>query len=298
LFFACNGIFFLLSVHFNLHVRDESSYGGYYLRKVRNILLPVVVYTCATIIWNMKGQLPSDAAAVAKECMTRIVYTNSGNHLWFVYTLFGYLLAAPFFAQMLDAMGTTGRRWFVILGFGYITCIFAMTFTPIGFGWEYPFGLWLFLFLAEPICHPYLERQKTAHIAAAAVGSFLVLATLCHLGKADHLYDCNPFYVVESLCLYELFLRLGNAVSSNAVVSLIAQRQFGMYLIHIFMKRRVEPHFAYVLPWKLAWPLTVLFTCAGSLAAAIVLDSLAVKPAQLLFDKIVSHKSKSAAPAK
>jgi surface polysaccharide O-acyltransferase-like enzyme len=173
-----------------------------------------------------------------------------------------------------------------------------MTFTPIGFGWEYPFGLWLFLFLAEPICHPYLERQKTAHIAAAAVGSFLVLATLCHLGKGDHLYDCNPFYVVESLCLYELFLRLGNAVSSNAVVSLIAQRQFGMYLIHIFMKRRVEPHFAYVLPWKLAWPLTVLFTCAGSLAAAIVLDSLAVKPAQLLFDKIVSHKSKSAAPAK
>jgi hypothetical protein len=43
LFFACNGIFFLLSGHFNLHVRDESSYGSYYLRKVRNILLPVVV---------------------------------------------------------------------------------------------------------------------------------------------------------------------------------------------------------------------------------------------------------------
>lgn len=53
-----------------------------------------------------------------------------------------------------------------------------------------------------------------------------------------------------------------------------------------------------MIPWKLAWPLTVIFTVAGSLVAEIVLGSLAVKPVQLLLDGIVGPRSKSAAPAK
>ena len=290
LFFTCNGIFFLLSGHFNLRERDEETLGSYYLHKVRNILLPVILYTAVTTCWNMKPQLLSDPRSVLVEYLTKLVYSNSGGHLWFVYTLFGFLLAAPFFAQMLKGMGTTARRWFLRLGMGYATCIFLMTFTDVGFGWEYPFGLWLFLFLAEPIIHPRLEACKTRTLVIGAAASLGILAMLCHLGLGDHLYDINPFYIIESFCLYELFLRLGTAVSSNAFVSLVAKHQFGMYIIHLFMKYRVEPHFFYRFPWYLSWPLTVTFTLLGSLVASIVLDAVVVRPVQALFDTVTGAK--------
>lgn len=57
LFFACNGIFFILSGHFNLRTRDEGTLGRYYLRKVATIVLPVIVYTGMMIVWEMKQEL-------------------------------------------------------------------------------------------------------------------------------------------------------------------------------------------------------------------------------------------------
>lgn len=290
LFFACNGIFFILSGHFNLRTRDEGTLGRYYLRKVATIVLPVIVYTGMMIVWEMKQELFTNPGAIVERFVGDFIYNNSLSHLWFVYSLFGILLAAPFFARMLAGMNDGEKRWFFGLGMGYFACMFLLAFTKYDFGWDYPFGYGPFLFLIEPICQPYLQKCSTRKLLAGAIVPIGILAYLCMNGKGAYLFDMNPFYVTEVLCLYELLLRLGERVGSDPLISLAAKHQYGMYIIHFFSMARVQayvmPHVPQSLPWEIVWAILVAATMLLSLAITIVVDAVVIKPLQLLMYRI------------
>ncbi len=297
LFYACNGIFFMLSGHFNLHVREEGTLGRYYLRKVATIMLPVLVYTGIIVVWETKHLLPNYPQAVLGRFAEDFIHANSLSHLWFVYTLFGILLAAPFFARMLQAMNDGEKRWFVGLGMGYFACLFLLSFTRYDLGWDYPFGFACFMFLVEPICHPYLQRCPTRALLAGVVVPLGVLAYLCTYGYGSYLFDMNPLYVTEVFCLYELFLRLGGLVGSDKLITLMAKHQYGMYIMHMFCLLRVKayvvPRIPEGLPWQLSWLLVIASTLLLALVIATTVDIVVIKPLQQLLYRVVEAIGRS-----
>ena len=289
LLFACNGIFFLMSGHFNLKERKESELKGYYYKKFRNIFVPVCVYTCVMTIWNSKNTFLADPMPVLRSCASKIVTSNIDSHLWFAYTILGFLLVAPFFAHMVASMGKAERKWFLVLGMGYCTCVFVGANTGHDFSWRYPIDLWLFLFLAAPLfCDELDQHLSTPALAGISVACCAAISLLCDRGWGNHIFDINPFYITECLCLYLLLLRVGKRIGHSRAISFVAKYQFGIYIIHLFMLHRVYdkmPDTSF-LPWFLEWPLYVLATLALSLVGVLAIDYLVVKPVQWVLDRI------------
>ena len=289
LLFACNGIFFLMSGHFNLRERKESDLPGYYYKKLRNIFVPVVVYTCVTTVWNSKNQLLDDPLKIARSCFDKIVTSNIDTHLWFVYTVLGFLLVAPFLAHMVTHMGNAERTWFFALGIGYCSLVFLGANTGHSFSWRYPIDLWLFLFLCAPLVCDELDRRcSTPVLLLVSLACCGTLSLLCDRGWGTHIFDINPFYIIECLCLYLLFLRMGKAVGHSKVISFVAKRQFGIYIIHLFMLHRVYDKMpdTSMLPWFVSWPLYILAALALSLVGVLIIDTVVLHPVQWLLDRI------------
>ena len=295
LLFCCNGIFFILSGHFALRERSGDSLGSYYYRKIRGIIIPIVVYTGVITLWQRKNELATASLGILKEWAKKLIETNATTHLWFVYTVFGFLLAAPFLAHFTARAGRRERRWFALLGIGYVTCLFAGTCTHHDFSWQYPFGLWLFLFCVDPLYHAWIEEHcGTSQLLLAAIGCNAASSLLCHLGIGNvHLFDVNPLYVIEAICLYELLLRLGERLAHSVVVSELAQHQFGIFIMHMFMLRRVQPLVRDGLPWPVSWSLVILGTLVAASIAVVVIDLTVVRFLQRLCDRLMASRTDS-----
>ena len=141
--YTCNGMFFMLSGFFNMkkELSTKEDYGFYYKKKFISILLPYVVMTFLLYgyDYHQSGRV-FDLRMFVEETINQFTALNSEQHLWFMYSLIGLVMSAPFFGKMLHAMSDWEVKLLFWLSIGWnAVSIYLIN----DLGWNFHYGKWL-----------------------------------------------------------------------------------------------------------------------------------------------------------
>ena len=138
--YTCNGMFFMLSGLFNMK-RDFSGkedYKTYYQKKFISIFLPYVVMTFLLYGYDyyQSGRV-FELRLYIEETINQFTALNSEQHLWFMYSMIGLLMSAPFLSKMLHAMSDWEVKLLFWLSIGWnAVSIYLIN----DLGWNFHYG--------------------------------------------------------------------------------------------------------------------------------------------------------------
>ena len=116
LFLVGNALFFMMSGRFNIKKREgDHAVAKYYLGKVRNILIPVVLFFFIRTVFNDWGNL--SFTTVIKDFIKNLTFAFYHTEYWFIYDLVGILLVAPMLSKMVLNMTRKEKTAFLAVGF-------------------------------------------------------------------------------------------------------------------------------------------------------------------------------------
>lgn len=146
-FYTCNGLFFFLSGKFALgkECNSKKEYLRWYYKKVVNLLLPCLFYMFLRQVYM--SQEPVCSTMFWREFFGNILYGYSGTEYWFLYTLVGNLLLAPFLSKAFAGASNYELYLFLFIGFMYNALITYLPYWGYSFAWSYPWGGVVFIFL-------------------------------------------------------------------------------------------------------------------------------------------------------
>lgn len=291
LFFTANALFFMLSGKFNLRERkNDREMVDYYRKRVRNFLIPIVILFFIRTLYNLYPHFES-LFHVGKEYLKNSISVFGGMEYWFVFTLFGYLIVAPFLAPMIDKLTPLSRKIFFGIGIAYHAILFVFANLSIDFSWGYLFSGFAFTFcLGGFVESLFPNRRSLIRLGAVALVCLGAIVLCAREGWSAGLHDTSPFYTILAVGVYLLVIAGAKRLKPSAAISFLAQHSFSVYLIHMMFLMPISGALSglFAGPASIAAYLAVValvFAC--SLVAAVAIDSVVVKPVQRLFDKVV-----------
>lgn len=280
-------MFFMISGALLLRGRQASSLGEYYSHRLPKVVIPLLAYSVLYAAWDARNDLSSSTPI---EIFTSTLNGPVAYHLWFMYSLLGLYIAAPFVRKMTDALST---RWLALLCAlmvgSWATRIYGVPF-GIALGLQdLVFNGWVVYFLLGVL----LTRinAKTHLGAAIAVGVAGFAATLAILRWRPHelgayIFDLSPTMAMMCASIFIIF-RAGSSLLPttgfiSASVLYVARNGLGIYLIHAAVLRVLSERAADLAPTAPSWvtvPTIVVLTVAVSIPGALAIDRLALGPA-------------------
>ena len=296
LFFTANFLFFAMSGVLNLRPVDDEGIGRFYLRKVRGIVLPALVYMLIDTLWGLRGE-PTSVLHAGRVYVTNVLGTFAQGHYWFVYSLFGFLLVTPFVARTFCNLRERPHelRAFAVLGLLFAGFSYLSANTGVAIGWALPWGVAFFVYCLGPSVLPReaLAGRTRAFALVGALVSWMACVGLGMAGWTAQLYDNCPVFVVLAISLFVIVLDVAREWTPRAAVSFVAKHSFGVYLCHMLVMNSL----ASLMPaldgglsiarCALLWGATFVV----SLALAALVDTLVVGPLTKLYDRVLpTHK--------
>ena len=280
----CNALFFIMSGRFNVRpCKDNRGVGLYYLRKVRGILIPVIVwFVLRNVFETVFYGLPWSGL------FSRTIHNSfeiySGTSYWFIYSLIGYLLVAPFISEL-----TRFRTPIVILGCLYSVSNFVLNNKGIDFAISYVFSGFMLLFCVGGLYRKEEFATRKRAIYALGAVSFLITLVNQRMGWTWGLNDASPFYAVTSIALYLALLDVfpHGECRLNRMVSVVSNHSFSVYFVHPLvitcMSSMLSPTGEI---WCFANHFTqTLLVTLVSLIVSIIVDTTLIEPLKRLFSR-------------
>lgn len=289
LLFPCNAVFFLLSGMFNLKAAYLDRLPNYYFRKVRNILIPALIYMFINTIYDSIRQPgPVHPEMIVPSFFVNAFSFYSNGIFWFVMAIFGMLLIAPFFAQSFEYIGKRAARSLFIVFALFSGLNLVGVLSGSGFAWSWPISAFFTLFLMGPaVSRIKISRGTFPMISFGACVAISTVLILC--GVPHHpVNDNTPLYFIAGISLFILLQLFGSRMKENRVIDLFSKYSFSIYMCHLM----VLPFVAAIVPpmtKPVAQLIMTAITLAGALAASLAIDNLLVHPVQCLLDKAFSH---------
>lgn len=288
-FFTANALFFMLSGKFNLRERKtDEDLKGYYLKRFRGFLLPILILFLIRTLYNLFPNYET-VLHVGKEYIKNSLGGFNSMEYWFVFTLFGFLLVAPFIAPMFSKMTGFAKKLFLGIGLSYNLLVLVTSNMGIDFGWGYLFsGFALAFCLGAFVEDLFTTRKARTWLYLCAAGGLAVTVLLAWNGWMKTIHDTSPFYTVLAIGIYIFILSAAKNAKPSKVVSFMAQHSFSVYLVHMMFLlpiSRMMPQIDGAASLAL-YVATTAIVFGLSLLCAIVIDAILVKPAQKAFDWI------------
>lgn len=295
-FFTANAIFFMLSGKFNLVRKNSEDWRGFYVRKARGILLPVLVLFFIRTAYDMWPDLGTPLHFLKTFALNTVDYFDCREY-WFVFQLLSMLVVTPFLVPVVESLDQGKKKLLMVLGLLWFTASFFMTNLGYELGYFFMFGGFWFAYLVGPFVEGLLSHalhQRLIVLAGVLAPLATLVAVLC--GYSSGAFDTSPFYLITYVGLYCLLLWLGDRVvpSLRRPISFCARHSFTVYMIHMMV----------LIPLSAAVPklygvaslaehvgLSVL-TIAICVLLSALLDTLLIKPLQRLFDILAQKLAK------
>lgn len=286
--FTANAIFFMLSGKFNLVRRNSEDWRGFYVRKARGILLPVLVLFLIRTGYDMWPDLGTPLHFFKVFVLNAADYFSSREY-WFVFQLLSMLVVTPFLVPVIESLDQGKKKLLLGLGLLWFTVMFFATNLGYELGYSFLFGGFWFSYLIGPFVEElFAEATRRRVLMLAGVLAPLATLALVLYGYSSGAFDNSPFYLVTYVGLYGLLLWLGDRVvpSLRSSISFCAKHSFTVYMIHMMV----------LIPLSAAVPkvygVASLVEHVGLSVATIIicillsalLDTLLIKPLQRLFD--------------
>lgn len=218
--------------------------GAFYKKRLPRITLPLLVWHTVYYI----AHAATDGTWSVRAYFTELFANGSEYHMWFVYSLIGIYLLAPFLKRITDAC--TQKQTTVLL----LIAAFPGTLRPL---WNLCTGSSVYLF--DPLLEPYLAyfllgyllsrvrltgRGRWLAAACAVFGLALgIFGNLnsCGVGKLD--FPFNGGYMLNHFLLAGALFVLARALTEernvptrlSAVTARLSDTSFGVYWIHVLL---------------------------------------------------------------
>ena len=296
IFFTANAIFFMLSGKFNLVRRNGEDWRGFYVRKARGILLPVLVLFLIRTGYDMWPNLGTPLHFL-KTFVFNFLENFGHREYWFIFQLLSMLVVTPFLVPVVESLNSAKKKLLFVLCFVWFAVSFFMTNWGHTFGYTFLFwGFW-FAYLIGPFVEELFAEATRRRILmlAGVLAPFATLAAVLY-GYSSGAFDTSPFYQITYVGLYCLLLWLGDRIapSLRRPISFCAKHSFTVYMIHMMV----------LIPLSAAVPklygaaslvehvgLSVV-TVATCVLLSALLDTLLIKPLQRLFDILAQKLAK------
>ena len=175
-FFTANEIFFMLSGKFNLVRKNSEDWRGFYVRKARGILLPVLVLFFIRTAYDMWPDLGTPLHFLKTFALNTVDYFDCREY-WFVFQLLSMLVVTPFLVPVVESLDQGKKKLLMVLGLLWFTASFFMTNLGYELGYSFMFGGFWFAYLIGP----FVEGLLSHHCISASsclLESWLLLRPL------------------------------------------------------------------------------------------------------------------------
>lgn len=296
IFFTANAIFFMLSGKFNLVRRNGEDWRGFYVRKARGILLPVLVLFLIRTGYDVWPDLGTPLHFLKTFVLNAADYFDYREY-WFVFQLLSMLAVTPFLVLVIESLDRSKKKLLLCLGLLWFTVSFFMTNLGYELGYSFMFGGFWFAYLIGPFVEELFAEatRRRSFMLAGVLAPFATLAAVLY-GYSSGAFDTSPFYLITYVGLYCLLLWLGDRIapSLRRPISFCAKHSFTVYMIHMMV----------LIPLSAAVPklygaaslvehvgLSVV-TIAICVLLSALLDILLIEPLQRLFDILAQKLAK------
>lgn len=288
-----DGLFYMISGYFNLEKEFKSSTDikNYYKNKIVTVLFPFVAFIFAWSLWDyLHSGETFNILEFLSSLYIKIMDSESSGHLWFMYPLFGLLLANPFLSKMLHNMDDKELNllWYIAIGYNAICCFLCY---DLGVSFKFSAWLlegWVLYYFAGYYYRHVVSKQKKYVWFIIGLATF----TLTILGKLNlkafaGTTDIQPLFVIFCVAVL-MFWDKAFTIKNEKVQKVINFLSRNTFLIYLFHMRGME----YAIrklpigePSFISGLLVVLGTFVSSLIASFV-TNLALRPIQ----KFISSK--------
>ena len=230
-----NSLFFMLSGKFALNTACEtfSDYYDYYVKKLTNIVITVLLYMFLRSLYDNGGTFWQ--VSFWKTWVKNVFYEYAGKEYWFLYTLVGLLLLAPFLNKFVRDM-KKGEIW-LFLGIGLLynsICTYA-PYVNLSFSWQYIFGGWAYYFMLGYFLEKVIDTEKKKKIIyIIGVVCFIISFVQKQFGLVGNIHDLAPTFTMISCAMFLVLKRewrKENQFVRNCIIKL-GKYSFGIYLVH------------------------------------------------------------------
>lgn len=231
-------MFFMISGYLLLRDQRTLDCCPFYRRRLNRILIPVAIWNAVYCIYYHKS-----IAVYFKESIQQ----GCAYHLWFVYTILGIYLLAPFLKRMVDSCTRKQLWWLLTL------VSFTGTLRPI-FNLVTPFYLYLFPPLMEGYISYFLfgylfgtmslarNKERFASLLMIVSGFLLGVVGNYLLSSPDQLnlpfnsgYSLNHFLLAGGIFLLSRTCQWLERPRIRAVGRLLSALTFQIYFVHVLV---------------------------------------------------------------
>ncbi len=289
-FLSCNGLFFMLSGKYNLNFCGTSGkeYLNYYIKRGISVLVPLFVYSFIIFLYSNYLLIPQKGIVSFWNAFIRFfLVENASTHVWFVYSLIGMLLGAPFLSKMLRNLSEFELKLLIIIGF--LWELFSVVIVQYFMGLTFTFGgwfmtSWVFYFILGYSVDRLVKEKNLKLLYLLGVGSLIVTVVQYKYIPQfrSNITDLSPVYTIVVISIY-LFLQHICIIRNGTIkwlISVFAKYSFGIYFIHPTVIAEVRK----VISTNLTDSSVVIFilrfavTLIISFALAVGVDTLLIKP--------------------
>jgi len=269
-------LFFMMSGYLILRDPRTMDFASFYRRRLRRILPALIIWNAIYCVHYHKDISTFLAESIHQGC---------AYHLWFLYTLSGIYLFAPFLKQIVDRCTRKQLWWLLVL------ISFAGTLRPL-FNLATPFYLYLFPSLTEGYISYFLFgyllgtapclRKKTQIVAMLMVVSGFALGVVGNyqLSSPEQLtlpfnsgYSLNHFLLAGGIFLLARTCRWMEHRRIKSIGRLLSMVTFQIYFVHVLVMDYSGAWVPDVGP-TLTILITFMITASGSILFSLALHGL------------------------
>ncbi|WP_097033683.1 acyltransferase [Clostridium tertium] len=275
-------IFFMLSGALILNGKDEDII-SFYKKRVIRVIVPLFVYSAIyLIVYNYKWSIFYNYNII--KSVLDIIKGPVFYHLWFVYSIIGIYIVAPFIKIMIKNLSD---RLLTFLILTIIIIRIGQTYLPIfdlylGIN-NIIFDNWILYFILGYFLSKKYVIEKRKFIYLLGIISYIMtIIILRFIPKANsNIYDFAPTMICMSSAVFLLFNNTIKCVKENRYIKLISKYSYSIYLIHAFV-------LAYIVSDKLGIGaltinpvigviITVSITLIISIFIVLIIDNTIIK---------------------
>ena len=285
IFFTCNGLFFMLSGKFTFDSESIFSKGfkSYYLEKVIKIVVPLVFYSL--IVYITKNTFKGDKLDF-REYFQGLYQGNLMSSYWFIYTLLGIYLLAPFLYRMIISLNKKELKILLLI-------IFLVQSISI-FSGSFIFTGWIsYFFLGFGIEKIIDTKPKVKLIILLGLISLIVSMLLLRFFNYSipGIHDLSLTMVLITSAVFFIIRYFSvHFKKTGKCISYFSKYFLSVYLVHEIVLKIVSKiilinNSGYELALKLM--LVFLLTLIISFITGFILDNLIIKPFQKILKSIL-----------
>lgn len=294
--YTCNGMFFMLSGLFAMRKEytAKEDYSRYYKKKIVSIFVPYVIMTVLLYGYDFyHSGRAFELWLFVEETINQFTSLNSQQHLWFMYSLIGLLLSAPFFSKMLHAMSDWELKLLFMICIGWnAVSIYLIN----DLGWNFSYGKWLLsswtMYFFLGYFHDRMvsrENKKLWYLLGIAGFLITVLWKYIIPFENHNARDFAPAYTFFVLGMYTFLLyeaKIGQKWLENLILFL-ARHSFTVYLVHYLVLEIIGQRFYTDASAKTGFLMTYGMCLVCSVLFAVIFDQILKKVIQGPLEKLM-----------